>query len=69
MPLAEFPRDIAIDTTCSNLIMAGVLPKTELPGILKKLRAMDNRELSLQLLNSRTLYLNALDSSLEFRRN
>ena len=67
--LTEFPKHEAIDTTCSNLIMAGVLPRDEVAGMMSKLQAMDDNELAQYLINSRLLWEQAIESSLAFRKN
>ena len=67
--ITEFPRHKAIDTTCSNLIMAGVLKRDEVVGMMSRLQAMNNDELAQYLINSRSLWEQAIDSSLAYRKN
>ena len=67
--ITVFPRHEAIDTTCSNLIMAGVLKRDEVAGMMSKLQAMTDDELAQYLINSRFLWEQAIDSSLAFRKN
>ena len=57
-------RDRAIDTTCSNLIMAGILPPEELSGYMANLTRLNDYELAEQLCASRIL----LDKYLETAR-
>ena len=67
--ITEYPRHKAVDTTCSNLIMAGVLERDEVAGMMAKLQSMNDNELAQYLINSGFLWEQAIDSSLAFRKN
>ena len=48
-------RHTAIDTTCSNLIMAGLLERKEVARYMHHISVMTDSELAEQLLESRRL--------------
>jgi len=54
-------RDRAIETTCSNLIMAGVLLPSEAGKYMSRLTRMNDIELAQTLLRSRLLWDNHLE--------
>lgn len=49
-------RDIAIETTCSYLIMARILKRGEVLGYMRRISQLNDSELAEQLLASRILY-------------
>ena len=54
-------RDKAIHTTCSNLIMAGILLPSDVAGYMADITHLDNWQLAEQLIASRQLYDNNLE--------
>lgn len=62
-------RDQAIETTCSNLVMAGVLLQQEVPAYMMRLAEMNDCELAEQLVESRLLLDNYYGNTAKERRN
>ena len=48
-------RDRAIETTCANLLISGVLLPKEIPHYMSQITSLNNRELAEQLCASRLL--------------
>ena len=62
-------RDIAIETTCSNLIQAGLLQLRATPRYMTVLTQCDDDELALILDKSRLLLDSYYESNARARRN
>jgi len=59
-------RDRAIETTCSNLIMAGVLLPSEVGKYMSQLAGVNDIELTQQLVASRLLWNKHLEHDWNF---
>ena len=62
-------RDNAIETTCSNLIMAGLLQPTEVCQYMITITKYDNIRLAFVLIESRLLLDKYYESNAKSRRN
>lgn len=57
-----FESEVAANTTCSNLIMAGILKPVEVPKLMASLLSYSKDDLAMILCTSRQLYDNHLEN-------